>query len=154
MPCTVLAWLEHWRSLAPTPSGFLRSGFDRQWRPQCPAHAGLVTQSRLIYNFAIGTALTGGRHYMDAVRSSARFLIERFRDPVHGGWFFAVDETGAPVDTAKDCYGHAFAVFGLAHAAAATGETDFITAARETLGVIETRFRHPNGGYVRNLRPR
>ena len=46
----------------------------------------LVSQTRLIYNFAQGFALTGEQIYGDAVESGARFLRENFWDEEFGGW--------------------------------------------------------------------
>jgi mannose-6-phosphate isomerase len=52
-----------------------------------------------------------------AERAAALFtsLDRHFADPVHGGWFYSVGPQGAPLDTRKDLYTHAFVLFACAH---------------------------------------
>ncbi|WP_263261554.1 AGE family epimerase/isomerase [Pseudomonas sp. RIT-PI-S] len=52
-----------------------------------------------------------------AERAAALFasLNRHFADPEHGGWFYSVDALGAPLDTRKDLYTHAFILFACAH---------------------------------------
>jgi sulfoquinovose isomerase len=58
-----------------------------------------------------------------------RGLVERFEDPVNGGWFDSLDPTTcAPLDTGKSCYSHAFVVL-----AASTGVAAGIPGAAELL---------------------
>lgn len=67
-------------------------------------------------------------------------LCSRFRDPRHGGWFYSVDAQGAPLDTTKDLYTHAFVVFACAAWHAASGDTAARTVAEDTAALIQDRF--------------
>ncbi|NWG75736.1 MAG: AGE family epimerase/isomerase, partial [Rubrivivax sp.] len=104
-----------------------------------------------IYNFATGYRLTGLQEYRDAVERGAVALIEHFGTDDPGMWLWAVDESGRPLDAHFSAYGHAFVVFGLAHAFAATGEERFRDAAQATAHALATRFRDEHGGIIPTL---
>ncbi len=140
--------LPHWLAAAPTPSGLFLPHFDRRWQPTGKTHGTIVSQSRLLYNFACGYRLTGNRAYREAVESGAAFLVKRFRDRDHGGWFWAVDSDRTVLDTKKDCYGHAFALFGLCHAWSVLSDERLREEALHTWDILRERFREPGGGFV------
>ncbi|WP_261323951.1 AGE family epimerase/isomerase, partial [Burkholderia anthina] len=73
-------------------------------------------------------------------------LCSRFRDPRHGGWFYSVDAQGAPLDTTKDLYTHAFIVFACAAWHAASGDAAARTIAEDTAALIQDRFAPQPGG--------
>ena len=143
--------LPRWLDAAVTAEGLFRNRLDRQWRPVGEPVATAVAQTRLLYNFATGVDLTGDERYLDAVDRGARFLIEKFRDPEHGGWFHSVGPGGAVVDDHKNAYNFAFVLFGLAHAARVTGDDAFKAGMLETWDLLDTRFRDGHGGFMRHL---
>lgn len=67
-------------------------------------------------------------------------LRRRFADARHGGWFYSVDASGAPLDTTKDLYTHAFVVFACAAYFAAFGNRDALATLNETAELTEARF--------------
>ena len=150
-----IAWFRHhllkdilppWRA-AITAEGLFACHFDHDWAPQAKGSGTLVSQSRWLYNFAQGYALTGESVYLDAVEAGSRFLTDHFWDVKFGGWFRACAPTGEIVDDVKDCYGHAFVLFGLAHASATTRSSRCREALQETWTVLTDRFRDGQGGY-------
>lgn len=136
-------WLKH----AVCDSGFFMPNFDREWRPRKTKQATLVSQSRLLYNFAMGYRLTNESTYLAAVERGAHYLLQHFCDSEHGGWFYAVDADGRVIDEKKDSYGHAFLLFGLAHAYAVTKNEKFLHAAAQTWELMQQRLRDEFGGY-------
>ena len=75
--------------------------------------------SRTVHVFGLG-ALLG----VDGSASIATAALDGLRttlhDPEHGGWFHAVDASGAPVEgTAKSCYDHAFVMLAASTAVVA-----------------------------------
>jgi mannobiose 2-epimerase len=141
--------LAHWLAAAPTDSGFLRSELDRQWRPDAQQVGTLVSQSRLLFVLAAGHDVTAEEGYLETVRKGADFLIEEFHDDEHGGWFWSVSPEGEPQDTYKDAYGHAFVIFGLAHAGRVTGQKRFTQAALETWETMKAHLVDSHGGIKR-----
>ncbi len=83
----------------------------------------------------------------DAAHAGTLFASLRryFRDERHGGWFYSVDATGAPLDTTKDLYTHAFVVFACAHYLATFGDSDARKALDETAALIDERFAATGG---------
>ncbi len=78
----------------------------------------------------------------DAEHSFALFeaLRRHFRDSRHGGWFYSVDAGGAPLDTTKDLYTHAFVVFACAQYFSAFGNRDALDVMGETAALVDARF--------------
>jgi len=143
--------LPRWLAVAPHPNGFLQPHVDRQWRRATPTHATLVSQCRLIHNFAVGWELTGGGAYREAVAAGSDFLVRSFADARHGGWFWSVEPDGSPRERRKDTYGHAFAVFGLAHAHRCLADRRLLSHALETVEFLEAHLRDGEGGYWQGL---
>ncbi|MHC4717018.1 MAG: AGE family epimerase/isomerase, partial [Planctomycetota bacterium] len=78
--------------------------------------------------------------------------LDHFRDAEHGGWIWSVTPDGEVLETHKDSYGHAFVIFGLAHAGRVTGDPKYAQAARETWRTMQGRFRDEAGGFRRQSR--
>lgn len=74
-------------------------------------------------------------------------LRTRFADSTHGGWYYSIDMHGAPQETQKDLYTHAFIVFGCAEYFRHRGNRDALDLLEATLHVIETRFAADAGLY-------
>lgn len=144
---TLLGETNHWLTAARTPSGFLQTALDRQWRPMGKQYGTLVSQSRLLFVFAIGYERTGRDEYLDAVRNAADFLLAHFYDTTNGGWFWQVSPAGLVEDTTKGSYGHVFVMFGLTHAYRVTKDQRYLRAALATWEVMKAKFRDSQGGY-------
>ncbi|PQV45531.1 AGE family epimerase/isomerase [Paraburkholderia sp. BL21I4N1] len=67
-------------------------------------------------------------------------LMHTFRDTRHGGWFYSVDAQGAPLDTTKDLYTHAFVVFACAEFGRRSGNRDALEAVHGTSALIQSNF--------------
>jgi mannose/cellobiose epimerase-like protein (N-acyl-D-glucosamine 2-epimerase family) len=131
---------------AATEQGLFLPHFDRQWRPQARNYGTLVSQCRLLYNFSQGYTLTQDPAYREAVENGAAFLLQHFRDQQHGGWFWSCDLDGAVLDDHKNSYGHAFAIFGLAHAYQCSPDSALREAMLHTWEIFTTRFQDSHSG--------
>jgi mannose-6-phosphate isomerase len=124
-----------------------RLGPDR--KPLPDGQKRMLVHARQVYAFTRGVELGAGSFARDAAQHALEFWLERFRDARHGGWFRTTDDAGAPLDRSKDLYDHAFAVFALAHHARATGASDSLRLARETLGWVRDHLTdRAAGGYL------
>jgi mannose/cellobiose epimerase-like protein (N-acyl-D-glucosamine 2-epimerase family) len=72
-------------------------------------------------------------------------LVHYFQDKQRGGWFFSVDAKGAPLDTTKDLYTHAFVVFACAEYGARSGHPDALAVVHSTSELIGNRFGAQQG---------
>jgi len=90
----------------------------------------------------------------DAAHAHTLFetLLHRFEDRRRGGWFYSVDAQGAPLDTTRDLYTHAFVVFACAAYGERFGVRDALDAAQRTSALIVDRFAARDGlrGGLRN----
>ena len=143
--------LDRWQRVAPATSGFMRTAIDRRWEASAGRPAQLTYQGRLIYAFAIGFELTKEARYLDSAVRGTDFLLQRFRDPVHGGYFMVVAEDGAVVRDTKRTYDHTFALLALSHMARVTGEHRYREAALRCWQEIDTWMRKPSGGFWTEL---
>lgn len=134
-----------WLALAPTPSGLLLGQFDRNWRPLAGG-GDLTTHSRLVYTMLVAYETSKDPRYLETAKRGADFMLEKFHDPVNGGFFQVVDAAGQPTVTAKESYGHAFALFALSHAARVTGEPKYKEAALAAWQDIRSNLREAGGG--------
>lgn len=141
------AHLGKWLAVAPTPSGLLLGKFDRQWQA-VPAQGGdLTTHSRLIFTMIKGYETTGDTRYLDAAMRGTEFLLNRFYDPLYGGFFSSVAVDGAVINASKNTYSHAFALFALSHVARVTKDEKFRAAALAAWGDINKHLRDSDGGF-------
>ena len=138
--------LSKWLAAAPTPSGLFVTAFDRRWRPRKVTGTSLTMQGRLVYAMASGYEVTQDRRYLEAAIKGADFLLDRFHDPVHGGFFNSVSAQGKVVSDAKQAYGHAFALFALSHVFRISRDERYGAAALRTWREIDAHLREPNGG--------
>ena len=77
----------------------------------------------------------------------ADFIVQKFHDPANGGFFQKVDASGHPVDSAKNTYGHAFAIFALAHAFRVTKDERYREAATAAWQMVNLKLRDGEGGF-------
>lgn len=127
---------------APRPDGGFYNLTD-DGRPLPDDQQELFLTCRMVHCFAIGDAL-GHPGAMDIVDHGMRFLLERHYDPVNGGFFWGVDQTGATQPT-KRAYGHAFVLL----AAASAQEVGHPQAPRLrdlAMQAIDTHFWEPDIG--------
>ncbi len=96
----------------------------------------LVVQTRMIYSFAAGSALGGPVEWLNLAGQGVDFLLRRFRDPVHDGWFWATSREGRPKQVDKRAYGHAFAAFALAEYARVSRDRRALAAAVHTWSLL------------------
>jgi mannose/cellobiose epimerase-like protein (N-acyl-D-glucosamine 2-epimerase family) len=130
-----------------TDQGLFLSHFDRKWQPLHRNYGTLVSQCRLLYNFSQGYALTGNIIYRDAVEKGVQFLLDHFRDWQHGGWYWSCGLDREVLERRKDGYGHAFVIFGLAHAYQCTSNPALQEAMYHTWEVLSHHFRDEYSGY-------
>jgi len=127
-----------------------RGGFWNRLRPdRSPVpddHKRLLVQARQLYAFSRGVELGAGPWAAEAAAAGLEFLVSRFWDPQHGGWFATTRLDGRPLDRAKDLYGHAFAVFALAEHHRVAGSPEALRLARATWALVRERLRDPKSG--------
>ena len=122
---------------------------DASQQPLPPQRYRAMACARQLYLFAslIGE-VTGAEERAAAL---FRSLQRHFHDAEHGGWFYSIDAQGAPLDTRKDLYTHAFILFACAHYWARVREPLVESVLNAALEVIDQRFATDDGLYEASL---
>ncbi len=74
---------------------------------------GSVLNARILWSFSSAYNLTGDEEYLAMADRAYRYLIEYFIDKTYGGVYWTVDHAGNKLDTKKQVYASAFAIYGL-----------------------------------------
>jgi len=141
--------LQYWMLNTPDDrqGGFIgRINGDDQPHPEAPK--GLVLNSRILWSFSAAWRNTGQWIYRPVAARAYEYLTTRFFDPVSGGAFWSLDAAGRPLNTRKQIYGLAFALYGLSEYYRASRDPAVLDKAIELYRVIEAHSFDPEqGGY-------
>jgi mannose/cellobiose epimerase-like protein (N-acyl-D-glucosamine 2-epimerase family) len=118
---------------------------DVAGRPELDRPVELWITCRMTHVFALGH-LMGRPGCATLVDHGIGALTGGFRDPVHGGWYAAVDSAG-PTVREKSAYPHAFVVLAAASATCAD-RPGADAVLREALDILLTRFWDDEHGMV------
>jgi mannobiose 2-epimerase len=120
--------------------------------PVCDAAKGSVLNARILWTFAAAHRRLGSDRFRELAKRAHSYLTERFWDPVHGGVFWSVDHMGQPLETHKQTYAQAFALYGLSEYHRATSDSDTLAEAIKLFQLIEAHTLDPeHGGYLEAL---
>jgi mannobiose 2-epimerase len=122
-----------------------------------PDEKQLATQSRMVWAFAHAHR-NGLGDYLDVAEQGLEFVLTRFRDPEHGGFFWKTDRAGRVRNDRKILYGHFFVIHALVEYARATGDRSAIAEATDVFELLVERAHDDAwGGWLehfgRNWRP-
>ena len=113
------------------------------------APKGSVLNSRILWSFSAAYNLTKNVQYLQMAERAYKYIRRYFIDKDFGGVYWTVDYAGNPLDTKKQIYALAFAVYGLSEYFISTQEED---AKQLAIGLYETIVKHSydekNGGYT------
>jgi mannobiose 2-epimerase len=142
-------WRE--RSVDPVHGGFIGE-MSNDGTVQGDAPKGLILNSRLLWSFAAVYRSLGDDRDLALARRAYDYLLDRFKDPDRGGFFWRLDASGQVVDDSKKIYGQAFSIYALSEYHRATGELDSLVEAKQTFDLIE-RHAHDDDhrGYIETL---
>jgi len=77
------------------------------------APKGSVLNSRILWTFSAAYNLTQNENYLQTAQRAFEYVRDHFVDKEFGGAYWTVDYKGNPLDTKKQIYALAFAVYGL-----------------------------------------
>ena len=120
---------------------------NNQLHPE--AEKGAILNARILWSFSAAYRVLQKEEYLEAATRAKDYLIEHFIDPEYGGVYWSVDYKGEPLDTKKQFYAIAFAIYGLSEYARATGDREALEYALDLYDCIEEHaFDNEQNGYI------
>lgn len=114
------------------------------------ADKGAVLNARILWAFAAAYRVLHKPEYMTLATRAKDYLLAHFIDPEYGGVYWSLRADGTPLDTKKQTYAIAFAVYGLAEYVRATGDPEALQTAIRLFEAIEAH-AFTDTGYIEAL---
>ena len=113
------------------------------------AEKGAILNARILWTFSAAYRVLEKEELLKAAARAKDYLVDHFIDPEYGGVYWSVDYKGEPLDTKKQFYAIAFAIYGLSEYARATGDREALEYALDLYDCIEEHaFDDEQNGYI------
>ena len=113
------------------------------------AEKGAILNARILWTFSAAYRVLEKKELLEAATRAKDYLVDHFIDPEYGGVYWSVDYKGEPLDTKKQFYAIAFAIYGLSEYARATGNREALEYALDLYDCIEEHaFDDEQNGYI------
>ena len=112
------------------------------------AEKGLILNARILWTFSQAYRILGKPEYLEAATRAKDYIADHFVDQEFGGAYWSVDSEGKPLDTKKQFYAIAFAVYGLAEYYRASGGDALDLAISLYRSIEEHSFDSELNGYI------
>ncbi len=147
--------LAYWEKYSPD---YQRGGFHGQVnydnQPVLDAPRSIILVSRILWTFSLAYRHFHRKRYLVLADRAYHYLYNHFRDAKNGGVYWSVTAAGAPLETRKQLYGHAFAIYGLSEYYAASKFTPALDFAQELFKTVDKHGYDPDkGGYFEAFGP-
>lgn len=120
---------------------------NNQLHPE--AEKGAILNARILWSFSAAYRVLQKEENLEAATRAKDYLVDHFIDPEYGGVYWSVDYKGEPLDTKKQFYAIAFAIYGLSEYARATGDREALEYALDLYDCIEEHaFDDEQNGYI------
>ncbi len=130
--------LDWWMTRMPdTAHGGVYGRIDGQGELHPEAHKGVVLHARILWTFSAAARQTGNASYTAMATRAYEFILDHFLDRECGGVYWSVDYRGVPVNTKKQVYAQAFAVYALSEYYLLTGQEDSLEQALAIFDFLE-----------------
>lgn len=90
---------------------------------------GSVLNARILWSFSAAYNLNKNPEYLQYAERAYQYITSHFIDKEFGGVYWTVDHKGNPLDTKKQVYASAFAIYGLSEYYHASGNEEAKTTA-------------------------
>lgn len=113
------------------------------------ASKGLILNTRILWTYSLAYRKLAKREYLKMIKRAYDYLVKYFLDKEFGGMYWLLDYQGNPLDTKKQIYGEAFAIYALSEFYQATGEEKALKTAVDIFRLIEKySYDQENKGYI------
>ncbi len=116
------------------------------------APKGSVLNSRILWAFSAAYNLTKNENYLLTAQKAFTYFKDHFIDKEFGGVFWTVDYKGNPLDTKKQIYALAFAVYGLSEFYNSSKNEEALHLAIDLFHtILKYSYDREHGGYLEAL---
>jgi mannobiose 2-epimerase len=113
------------------------------------ADKGIILNTRILWTFSAACRFTGEKGYKEMADRAYHYIKSHFTDPHYGGVYWIVDYKGNKVNTRKQIYAQAFAIYALSEYFQITKDTNAFNEALEIFRLIENHsYDNNKGGYI------
>jgi cellobiose epimerase len=115
--------------------------------PEAPK--GSILNARILWTFSAAYRHTHKKEHLEIATRAFDYLQTHFLDSAHGGVFWMMDAQGHPLNTRKQIYAQAFALYGFSEYYRATQHPAALERSKELFTWIEAHSFDPeHGGYL------
>lgn len=107
------------------------------------APKGGVLNARILWTFSAAYRLYGKLEYLEMADRAFGYLTNYFWDKENGGVFWLLDHAGNPLETRKQIYAQAFAIYGLSEYYRAVGVDSALKLAVKLFELMEEKSYDP-----------
>ncbi len=112
------------------------------------ADRGVILNTRILWTFSAAARQSGNSQYKSVADHALDYLLHHFWDNLEGGVYWAVDWQGNPVNTQKQIYAQAFAIYAFSEYFLLTNDLSVLDKAIESFWLIEKySYDKIKGGY-------
>ncbi len=127
-------WVTHSQDL---DQGGFYGEIDAQNCPVAGASKGVILNTRILWFFSEVARVLDKPEYQQCARRAYDYLLAHFFDTQQGGVYWELDAAGQPLNTKKQIYAQAFAIYALCAYHQLTGEAEALTRALDCFALIE-----------------
>ena len=143
--------LDWWLALE-DPSGGFFGEVDGKGNLHPEAPRGTVLNARILWTMSAAARALGRNDCLEAARREAAYFMDRFLDRDNGGAYWSITSGGEPLETKKQLYAQAFAIYGLSEYFRVSGDPRALAEAVFLFRLVEKHFRDRTfGGYTEAL---
>lgn len=135
--------LPYWINRMYDPAGRFHGRINGEEVLDPSAPVGGIMTARILWTFASAYRVLGRQEYLDMALKAKDILLKHFYDPQFGGTYWSLNADCAPLDTKKQIYAIAFAIYGLAELNRATGDAEALEYAIKLFHAIEDHSYDP-----------
>ncbi|WP_167608061.1 AGE family epimerase/isomerase [Maribellus sediminis] len=144
--------LPFWESYTPDHNGGFYGTVLNDGTPVPEAPKGCVLNARILWTFSNAYMQFENEAYLELANRAQEYFLTHFIDEEFGGTYWIVKADGSPLDDQKQCYGIAFAIYGLAAHYQATGKHESLQQAISLYHTLEEKAFDPlKGGYIESF---
>ena len=127
-------WMNH---MVDDQNGGFYGRIDGQNTLHPEAEKGVILNTRILWTFSAAARQTGHPEYAKMANRAYNYLIQHFLDAENGGVFWSVNYLGQPLNTKKQVYAQAFAIYALSEFYRWSGNAQSLEIALNIFDLLE-----------------